>query len=232
MSEQKKQQEIVTIDGPSGVGKSTVSRRLAAILGFTYLDTGAMYRGVAWHLCYNNISLDNEKAVGQALNDLELELIPASQTMTDDVGVILNGRDISHEIRTPEITMAASKVSAFSVVRSQLTALQQQMGKKGRIVAEGRDTGTVVFPQAAYKFYLDAALEERARRRVQQLREKGQDFDDDLVIEQLRQRDKNDSERTLAPLKKAADSYLVDTTYISIDKVIKKIIAIIEEKRG
>ncbi len=231
MFEQEKQQEIVTIDGPSGVGKSTVSRKLAKILGFTYLDTGAMYRGLAWYLYAMKVSLDDEKAIDQKLDNFELELLPASSAR-DDVGVLVNGKDVSYEIRSPKITMAASEVSALAVVRSRLTALQQQIGKKGRIVAEGRDTGTVVFPRAAYKFYLDAALEERARRRVQQLRDKGQVFDEDLIVAQLRQRDQNDSERTLAPLKKAEDAHLVDTTHISIDQVIAKIIAIIEEKRG
>ncbi len=231
MSNEEKQQEIVTIDGPSGVGKSTVSRKLAALFGFTYLDTGAMYRGVAWYLCSLKVSLDDEQAIDQKLDDLELELLPASSATGDDVGVLVNGRDVSHEIRTPEITMAASKVSALAVVRSRLTALQQQWGKKGLLVAEGRDTGTVVFPGAAYKFYLDADLKERARRRVQQLRDKGQEFDEDLVMEQLCQRDKNDSGRALAPLKKAADAYLVDTTRITIDQVIETIAAKIEEKR-
>ena len=152
MSEKR---EIVAIDGPSGVGKSTLSRKIAATLGFTYLDTGAMYRGVACHLVNSGVDLNDEKAVEASLDTLDLELIPAVAE-DGDVGVMIGGLDVSRKIRTQEITMAASKVSSLGAVRKKLTRMQQEIGSRGKIVAEGRDTGTVVFPDAAYKFFLDA----------------------------------------------------------------------------
>jgi CMP/dCMP kinase len=211
-------QNIVTIDGPSGVGKSTISRKIATTFGFTYLDTGAMYRALGLHVKMKEIDLDSDKEVAAGILDLSLELIPASSEM-DDVGVILNGKNVSGEIRTPEMSMVASKVSALPSVRKKLTEMQREIGLKGKIVAEGRDTGTVVFPKAAYKFYLDANPEERARRRVAQLRESGSEVDEQSILSMILKRDKNDSDRVLAPLKKADDALLIDTTSLSIEEV-------------
>lgn len=211
-------QEIVTIDGPSGVGKSTLSRRTAAVLGFTYLDTGAMYRAVAWFLTDKKVDVSDESAVKDALENIEMELLPAKDE-NSDVGVRISGQDISQAIRTTEMSMAASQVSALGVVRERLTFMQQEIGGKGKIVAEGRDTGSVVFPKAAYKFYLDATPEERARRRVIQLREKGDEHDETEILALIMERDKNDSERALAPLTKPDDALVIDTTGLSIDEV-------------
>lgn len=224
-------QDIVTIDGPSGVGKSTISRRTAAALGFTYLDTGAMYRAVAWFLDSEGVDVTDEAAVEKSIDSLEIELLPAADE-NSDVGVRVAGKDVSREIRMPEMSMVASRVSALSVVRKRLTAMQQEMGSKGNIVAEGRDTGTVVFPGAAYKFYLDADPGERARRRVAQLREKGEVQDEAKVLAMIRERDKNDSERELAPLTIAEDAVVIDTTTISIDEVGKAILDSIRKKQG
>ena len=168
--------EIVTIDGPSGVGKSTLSRKVAAALGYTNLDTGAMYRAVGLCLQRLQIDLTDEQAVGAILAGMDLQLLPAAQE-DGDVGVVVNGQDVSSAIRTPEAGMLASRVSAIPVVRKRLTEMQQVLGHKGKIVAEGRDTGTVVFPDARWKFYLEADLGERARRRVAQLRSAGQEVD-------------------------------------------------------
>lgn len=211
---------IVTIDGPSGVGKSTISRKIAAALGFTYLDTGAMYRGVAWYLQDLNIEMSDEVAVARALTSLNLGLLPAADE-TCDVGVIINGRDVSRDIRTPHMSMAASAVSKLGVVREKLTTMQQEIGKLGMIVAEGRDTGTVVFPDAAHKFFLDAHPKERANRRVLQLREKGEVVDEQEILALTMERDKNDRERSLAPLKQADDALGIDTTKLSIEEVCK-----------
>ncbi len=211
---------IVTIDGPSGVGKSTISRKIAAALGFTYLDTGAMYRGVAWYLQDLNIEMSDEVAVARALTSLNLGLLPAADE-TCDVGVIINGRDVSRDIRTPQMSMAASAVSKLGVVREKLTTMQQEIGKLGMIVAEGRDTGTVVFPDAAHKFFLDAHPKERANRRVLQLREKGEVVDEQEILTLTMERDKNDRERSLAPLKQADDALGIDTTKLSIEEVCK-----------
>lgn len=224
-------QDIVTIDGPSGVGKSTISRRTAAELGFTYLDTGAMYRAVAWFLENEHVDITDEAAVEKSLESLQIELLPAADEKSD-VGVRVGGKDVSAEIRMPEMSMAASRVSALNVVRKRLTAMQQDIGGRGKIVAEGRDTGTVVFPHAAYKFYLDADPRERARRRVAQLRENGDVQDESEVLAMIMERDRNDSERELAPLAIAEDAVVIDTTKISIDEVGRKILESIRRKKG
>ncbi len=216
-------QHIVTIDGPSGVGKSTISRKIADQLGYTYLDTGAMYRAVGLHVKLKGVDPTSERAVADGISNLKIELLSASGE-SGDVGVILNGKDVSGEIRTPEMSMAASKISALYVVREKLTEMQQEIGSQGKIVAEGRDTGTVVFPQAAYKFYLDAAPEERARRRVDQLRASGAEVDEKEILAMILKRDRDDSERTIAPLKKADDAQLIDTTRLNIDEVSKRIL--------
>lgn len=214
---------IVTIDGPAGVGKSTISRRVASRLGFTYLDTGAMYRAVAWYLKENNVDTDDTGALESALGDISLELLPAEHE-DDDVGVLLNGRDISGLIRTPEMSMLASTFSALAPVREKLTALQREAGESGNIVAEGRDTGTVVFPHARYKFFLDASPAARTARRARQLRERGESVDEKKLLEMTVARDKQDRERAIAPLKKAADATLVDTTDLSVDQVLETVV--------
>ena len=224
-------EEIVTIDGPSGVGKSTISRKVAAALGFTYLDTGAMYRGVACYLKERSVDMDDDIAVAEALDNLDLQLQPARDA-DSEVGVLLGGKDVSEAIRTPQMSMAASAVSKLQKVREKLTAMQQKMGSKGRIVAEGRDTGTVVFPGAAYKFFLDATPEERARRRVIQLREKGQQVDFAQILALTIERDKNDRERSLAPLRQADDALFIDTTDISIQDVCTRLLSAIAAKKA
>lgn len=218
---------IITIDGPAGVGKSTISRKVAARYGYTYLDTGAMYRAVAWYLVQNGIDIDNIADVESVLDDITITLLPA-QNEGDDVGVLLNGENISAQIRTPEIAMIASTVSALPAVREKLTAMQRQIGAQGCVVAEGRDTGTVVFPEASNKFYLDARPEARAGRRALQLRERGETVDEEKLLEMTIARDKQDSEREIAPLKKADDAVLVDTTDLTADQVFKAITELID----
>ncbi len=212
-------QKIVTIDGPSGVGKSTISRRVAAHLSFTYLDTGAMYRAVGYKLQSGNVDLDNESAVQQCLDTISLKLLPAA-TENDEVNVILDDQDISLAIRSSEMSMMASKVSAIPAVRAKLTHMQQEIGENGGIVAEGRDTGTVVFPNAAWKFYLDADPEERVRRRAAQLRLAGKDVDEDELLQMIIKRDHDDQNRSIAPLCKAEDAVTVDTSRLQIDEVV------------
>ena len=218
------QLDIVTIDGPAGVGKSTVSRLLAQRLGYTYLDTGAMYRAVA-HAC-NQAGIDpgDEQGVATMLNKFNIELQPPAKA-EDDVRVFLNSREITPYLRTPETGMLASAVSALPVVRRKLTHLQRQIGQQGKIVAEGRDTGTVVFPEAAWKFYLDATPEERARRRAEQLEQRGMDVDRAAILQQIIERDQNDSTRSLAPLKPAADAVIIDSSRISAEDVVKAMLA-------
>lgn len=217
--------EVVTIDGPSGGGKSTVSRGVAARLGFTYLDTGAMYRAVAYGCREAGIDLEDTPALSDFLEKLSIELKPAL-TSDSDVQVFVNGLEVGQELRTPEMGMFASKVSALPPVRAHLTRLQQEMGASGRIVAEGRDTGTVVFPGAKWKFYLDAGPEIRMQRRAAQLRLQGVEVDEAELLAQIVQRDKDDSERTIAPLKQAEDAVRIDSS----DKSAEEVIALVLER--
>lgn len=223
-------QNIITIDGPAGVGKSSVSRKVAAATGFTYLDTGAMYRAVGWYLLQQGIEPEETEVIGEKLADLELKLLPAADEESD-VGVFLNGEDVTEAIRTAEMAMVASRVSALPVVRRVLTEIQRGYGEKGGIVAEGRDTGTVVFPRAAYKFFLDARPEERAKRRVLQLQARGVAADFNEILAMTLERDQNDSRRTIAPLKRAEDAVLIDTTKRTIPQVVDDILRIIEGKK-
>ncbi len=220
---------VVTIDGPSGVGKSTVSRRVAVQLGFTYLDTGAMYRAVAYACDKAGINPENsdqQDALALLLEQLDLRLLSPEQE-GDDVRVLLEGEDISAAIRTPEMSMAASRVSAIPTVRACLTAMQQKMGQVGGLVAEGRDTGTVVFPEAAWKFYLDASPEERCRRRVDQLRKKGQEVNEQEILNQIVERDRNDQERAIAPLVMAKDAVRIDSSSLEAEEVVAQMLELV-----
>jgi cytidylate kinase len=207
---------IVTIDGPSGAGKSTISQLLAARLGYAYLDTGAMYRAVGLKMVRTATEHEDSKSLTALLAEVKLQL----QADGGETRVILDGEDVSAEIRTPEMSMVASRVSAIPAVREKLTALQREIGSQGSIVAEGRDMGTVVFPDASWKFFLDATPEERATRRVLQLREKGQTVDEAETLALIIERDRADSSRALAPLKPAEDAILVDSSRLTIDEVV------------
>ena len=212
---------IVTIDGPSGAGKSTISQALAARLGYAYLDTGAMYRAVGLKMVRTATEHDDSNTLDALLAGIKLEL----QADGGETRVILDGEDVSAEIRTPEMSMIASRVSAIPEVREKLTALQREIGSQGRIVAEGRDMGTVVFPEAAWKFFLDATPEERATRRVLQLKEKGQTVDEAETLALIIERDRADSSRALAPLKPASDAIMVDSSSLTIGEVVSLMMA-------
>ena len=231
MSDSVEKLDIVAIDGPSGVGKSTVSRKIAVALGYTFLDTGAMYRAVGYALKKSRVPFDREEKVAEALQEITLRFLPAKED-DEDVGVIVNDENISVEIRRPEMAMVASQVSALPVVREFLTKIQRSLGKEGRIVAEGRDIGTVVFPQAAHKFFLDALPEVRARRRLAQLHAKGVEASVTEVLQQILERDSNDRNRNIAPLKMAKDAILIDTTEIALDKVVSMILEAVAQRQG
>ena len=218
--------KVITIDGPSGSGKSTISRQLAARLHYTYLDTGAMYRAVGLLVSRSGISLDEEEAMEKLLKSLDLKLLPGN----GDTRVLLGGEDVSSAIRTAEMGMVASRVSALSVVRKKLTELQRTLGLWGAVVAEGRDTGTVVFPEAELKFYLDASLEERARRRSAQLREQGHVVDEKEILAQIKKRDQDDSARSLAPLKAATDAVVIDSSVMTIEEVVNFMLDQLDKK--
>jgi CMP/dCMP kinase len=226
-----KKMEIIALDGPSGVGKSTISRKIATALGYTYLDTGAMYRAVGLYLKLHRVDIEDTKAVAAGLKNISIQLLPARDE-EGDTGVILNGEDVSDVIRTAEISMLASKVSAIPVVRVKLTEMQREIGSRGKVVAEGRDIGTVVFPEAANKFFLDADIQERARRRARQLHLNGNQAEEEKIREMISQRDRDDSERSVAPLRKAEDALLIDTTGITIEDVCEKILQAVSPGRS
>ncbi len=230
MAEKK---NIITIDGPSGAGKSTISKLLAARLHYTYLDTGAMYRVVGLQVARSGLDLEAERGrekLVKLLADLEMTLAPGGEGQ--ETRAFLNDEDVSDVIRRPEMAMVASRVSAEPEVRKKLTEMQRAIGAKGAIVAEGRDMGTVVFPQARYKFFLDASPEERARRRQKQLLDQGCKVDFDEILIQIGKRDRDDSSRSLAPLKPAADAIVIDTSQMSIEEVVSFMLETINKKAG
>ncbi len=198
----------IAIDGPGGAGKSTISRQLAKELGYVYVDTGALYRAVGLYCVQKGINTKEEAAVAAVLNEVSLSL-----TFFDgEQHVILNGEDVSKAIRLPEISMAASAVSAIPAVRAFLFQLQKDIAKKSNCIMDGRDIGTVVLPEAQVKIFLTAAPEDRAMRRFEELKMKGISADYETVLAELVERDRQDTSRAAAPLKPAPDAVLVDTT--------------------
>jgi cytidylate kinase len=220
--------QIVAIDGPSGSGKSTVAALLSKELGYMHLDTGAMYRAVALAAANENIPFDDPVGLDRLCERIRIEL----RQREDKVAVYLNGRDVSDAIRSPEMSLGSSAVSSIAQVRSHMVRLQREVGARGGIVAEGRDMGTVVFPDTQAKFYLDASPAERARRRWLQLKELGIDEDPDKVRQEMEERDRKDSSREHSPLKKADDAIHIDTTGMDIDQVVKTLARKVEELEG
>jgi cytidylate kinase len=216
---------VITIDGPAGAGKTTVSKALAGRLGFKYVDTGALYRAVAWQVAQRNVAVDDDRALGDLCAGLDLRLTQSGRGLR----ILANGKDITDLIRTPQITMLASAVSARLVVRRFLLDVQRRHGHQKKAVFEGRDMGTVVFPNAEVKFYLDADPDKRARRRYQEIKHSSQQTLE-AVERDMRQRDKNDSNRTVAPLRPAEDAVTIDTTDMSIDEVVEYMIQLIEKR--
>ena len=213
---------VVAIDGPAGAGKSTIARRIAARMGFLYIDTGAMYRAVALWAQRLGTSLDDHLNLEQLAKAADIEL------RSNPLGVVLNGEDITELIRNPEISQAASKASAIPGVRRALVEKQRAMGAVTSIVMEGRDIGTVVFPEAEIKIFLDAAAEVRARRRLEELQAKGQsDLTLEAVLKDINERDTRDRTRGEAPLMQAPDAEYVDSTENSIEQVEERILALV-----
>jgi cytidylate kinase len=203
---------IVTIDGPAGVGKSSTAKALARRLHFEFLDTGATYRAVALAALRAGVRLDDASGLEALLSRIRLEMPPAS--------VLLDGEDVSSLIRTQEVSEGASVVAACAVVRPRLAALQRRIAEGRNMVCEGRDQGTVVFPDAGCKFFLTANPEERLRRRLDELQARGQPVDEDELRRQQQQRDERDANRELAPMRPAADAIVVDSTTMSLDEVV------------
>lgn len=207
---------IIAIDGPAGAGKSTISKRLADEFGICYLDTGAMYRAAAYLRLTLNLGENDEQALVAVLERATLDIEQAEK----GIRVILNDSDITDIIRTPEMSREASRVSAWSGVRKRLVAIQRQLGEKGCFVVEGRDIGSVVFPNTPFKFYLDASVEERARRRKKQLEEKGVIVPLAQIQADIIQRDLQDSTRSDSPLMRADDAIYIDSSNLDMNQVI------------
>ena len=212
---------IITIDGPTGVGKSTVAKSVAINLGLMYLDTGAMYRTVALQVKRHTLDLGNANELQSLLDNTHIEFVKDS---SNALGIRLNGEDITREIRSPEISKISSDVATKSIVRKKLVEMQRNVGSIGNIVVEGRDMGTYVFPDADFKFYLEASLGERAIRRKKQLMENGIEMDINKLIKDIESRDKQDKERSESPLHPAPNAVIIDTTNLNTDEVIERII--------
>ncbi|MEM9510761.1 MAG: bifunctional pantoate--beta-alanine ligase/(d)CMP kinase [Cyanobacteria bacterium P01_E01_bin.35] len=220
----QKRQPIVAIDGPAGAGKSTVTRRLAHKLGLLYLDTGAMYRAVTWLVMESGVAVDDYQAIADLLPDLDLKLTSPNGAELPTV-VHVNGQEVTNAIRTPEVTANVSAIAAQTAVREKLVIMQQQWGEQGGLIAEGRDIGTNVFPNAELKIFLTASVQERARRRWQDLQNQGRkDINLQQLEQDIQQRDQQDSNRAIAPLKKADDALEIITDNLTIDEVINQIV--------
>jgi cytidylate kinase len=219
----KRKRLTVAIDGPSGAGKSTVARSLARRLGFVYIDTGAMYRSVALRVKERGISPEDKLALNQLALSLRIQFV----TKGEETHVFCEEEDVTEAIRNPEISRLASSISKQRGVREALVRMQREMGKEGDVILEGRDIGTVVFPDADVKFYLDANPEERARRRYDEMVEKGIKMDFKETQEELLQRDHNDMHRAHSPLKRAEDAVLIDSTHRSVEEVVEEMVRLV-----
>lgn len=213
--------DVITLDGPSGAGKSTIAKMLAKRLGYRYLDTGALYRAVAWKAREEKIDINNDDSLRGLLEKIDINFNGAS--------VVVDGMDVTREIRTEEIGELSSRVSARPVVRKGLFSVQREMGLQGKVVIEGRDAGTAIFPEADNKFFLDAALEERAKRRHNELIVKDPEATVEATINYIEKRDKRDSTRESSPLKKTDDMIYIDTSNLTVEQVIDKIVENLKE---
>jgi cytidylate kinase len=213
---------VVAIDGPAGAGKSTIAKRVAERLGFTYIDTGAMYRAVALWGLRQGVDMGDMHRMEQLALAAEIRLTPGR--------ISLNGEDVTEAIRTPEVSSGASKIAVIPGVRRAMVAKQREIGAATSVVMEGRDIGTVVFPDADVKVFLDAQPEERVRRRLKEERAKGAAVSDGQVAAQMRERDQRDSTRRDAPLSQAPDAVYVDSTAMSIEEVEEEILRLVRKR--
>ena len=219
----------VAIDGPAGAGKSTIARRLAAELGYRYVDTGAIYRTVAYFMDLWGVSPKDVDGVNRYIDELTVEI------EYDEDGLqhmIMNGMDVTKDIRTPDISQKASLISAHACVRDMLLDMQRELAEQNNVVMDGRDIGTVVLPRATVKIFLTASPEVRAKRRCDELSAKGQKVDYDKVLKDIQQRDYQDTHREIAPLKMSRDSIKVDTSDMTIEEVLEKLKEIVVQKVG
>lgn len=215
---------VAAIDGPAGAGKSTVARKVASLLGMRYLDTGALYRAVAFSLHSRHVLPEEGPEMEAALEDISVEIL--------EDGLLLDGKDVGKEIRSPLVDSIVSSYAALPSVRKRLLSIQREQGKLGRLVADGRDMGTVIFPDADVKIFLTASDEVRAKRRLLELRERGEDVSYEEILQTIRERDRVDSERSAAPLRKAEGAIEVNTDALSIEEAVAELASIISGRKG
>lgn len=219
---------IVTIDGPVGSGKSTVARRVAELLGYAYLDSGAMYRAVAWKALRENTPFDCEEKLAALAGATRIDLVSTDGSYR----VLVDGTDVTQQIRMAAVAQAASKVAVVAGVRTVLVSEQRRAAERGGVVMEGRDIGTVVFPDAGLKIFLDAAVEVRAERRRLEYAQKGERLEFSEVLEEVRQRDRRDRERAVSPLVRARDAVLVDNTAMGAEETARLIVLLAREREA
>jgi cytidylate kinase len=217
---------VIAIDGPSGVGKSTAARSIAARLGYLYLESGALYRAVAWKVIQEKVDSGNMEALKSLCRRIEISV----QNVGGQSRIWVDQKDVMDELKTPLLDRVSSQISAVAPVRERLLHLQRQIGHRGGVVIEGRDIGSVVFPDADLKFYLDASTEVRSKRRYNELRRKGYNVTLASVSEEIQLRDQRDSQRDLAPLRKPEDAVYIDTTHLTLDQVVDTMMGEIKEK--
>jgi CMP/dCMP kinase len=214
---------IIAIDGPAASGKSTIGKKLADELGYLFFDTGVMYRAVTWIALQRGVSIPDEAAVTALAEATEIDIRPPSREDGRNCDILAEGQDITWEIRQPEVEAHVSQVSAYSGVRKALSAQQRRIGSRGQVVMVGRDIGTVVLPEADIKIYLDASAEERARRRYQEIIDRGEQANYNEILSAMRRRDQIDSTRAVAPLRPAKDAIILDSDGLSADQVLNVI---------
>ncbi len=214
--------EIITIDGPAASGKSTLGHKLAQALGYLYFDTGVMYRAVTWLALQQGLEISDEVAVTALAEHVKIDVLPPSIEDGRAYTVIVDGQDITWDIRRPEVEANVSPVSAYPGVRQALSVQQRRIGKRGRVVMVGRDIGTVILPNADLKIYLDASVEERARRRFKELRGRGEPADYNDILQSMRRRDQIDSQRKVAPLRPAEDAVILCSDGLDADQVLER----------
>ena len=214
---------IIAIDGPAASGKSTLGRRLADALGYLFFDTGVMYRAVTWLALQGGVDIQNEAAISALAGSTQIEVSPASKPDGRACDVIVEGRDITWDIRASEVDANVSIVAAYREVRRALSEQQRRIGLRGKVVMVGRDIGTVILPEADLKIYLDASMQERAYRRYNEIKARGTILDFDEILEMVHQRDEIDSNRDVAPLRAAKDAVVIDSDKLSADEVFEKV---------
>ena len=228
MSTNKSRPNIITIDGPAGSGKSTLGRMMAEHLGYLYFDTGVMYRAVTWIALLRRTPIDDESQISDLAEQIRIDVRPPSHGDGRSYDVAVDGEDVTWDIRRPEVDACVSVVSAYPGVRRAMGEKQRQIGMRGKVVMVGRDIGTVILPEADLKIYLDASVEERARRRYFELKQRGESVGLESILSSMRERDRIDSTREVAPLRKARDAKVVNTDGLGIQQVFGLLLKFVE----